>query len=38
MSDVIIDKIQVYKEILTTFPQNNEKNIEKYISKVEEIL
>lgn len=33
----LIEKIEVEKELLATMPKNNEKNVEKYKQKVEEI-
>ncbi len=33
----LIEKIEVDKELLTTMPKNNEKNIEKYSKKINEI-
>ena len=33
----LMEKIEVDKEMLTTMPKNNEKNIEKYKQKIEEI-
>ena len=34
----ILDKINAYQEVLSTMPKNNNKNIEKYNSKIDEIL
>ena len=33
----ILENIESIKEILSTMPKNNEKNIEKYSEKIEEL-
>ena len=38
MDEKILEKINIYQEILSTMPKNNAKNIEKYNEKIEEIL
>lgn len=37
MEENVVQKINIYKEILSTMPINNEKNIERYNSKIYEI-
>lgn len=38
MSKEIIEKIDVYKEVLSTMPQNTEKNKERYFQKISDML
>ena len=36
-TDEIIEKIEAEKEILKTMPKNNQKNIAKYLEKIEQL-
>lgn len=38
MDEKVLEKINIYKEILSTMPTNNDKNIEKYNDKIEEMV
>lgn len=38
MDEKVLEKINIYKEILSTMPKNNDKNIEKYNDKIDEII
>ena len=38
MDEKVLEKMSAYKEILSTMPKNNDKNIEKFNCKIDEIL
>ena len=38
MSKKIIKKVNIYKEVLSTMPQNTEKNKERYFQKISDML